>query len=175
MGEGTFIISNQADVTTRNGQATASMTVQAGTLVLDYTTNNNSKLSDTAALVLGGSRLGGTLELRGTGASNHIEIVSSVTLAAGDNQIVRSSGNAILRMNGISRQAGATINFSGDDIASTDTANVVGILGSWATVGGTTWATKSTFDELGCHRHRYDGPPHPRPRGRALHREQRQQ
>ena len=33
VSDGTLIISNQADVTTRNGQATATMTVQAGTLV----------------------------------------------------------------------------------------------------------------------------------------------
>ena len=40
------------------------------------------------------------------------------------------------------RNAGATINFSADNIASTDNLNTNGILGSWATVGGQ-WACNS--------------------------------
>src|SRR5204863_3217972 len=85
---GTLVLSGRADIATRNTMATAATTVQAGSLKLDYESqnNNNSKLSDRAPLTLGGSRLGGTLELLG---GNHIEIVSGVTLGNGDDEIVR--------------------------------------------------------------------------------------
>ncbi|WP_397380167.1 autotransporter-associated beta strand repeat-containing protein [Prosthecobacter sp.] len=148
LGGGMLILSGQTDPTTRNTLNSSfnvpNHTVQAGTLRLDYTTNNSSKLADTGALVLGGSRFGGTLELMG---GSHVEIVAGVTLGAGDNRVTRLSDSSVLRMNGISRQAGAKINFSGNDIASTDTNNTVGILGSWATVSDSSWATKSSFNE----------------------------
>ncbi|WP_395734312.1 autotransporter-associated beta strand repeat-containing protein [Prosthecobacter sp.] len=148
IGGGMLILSGQTDPTTRNTLNASfnvpNHTVQAGTLRLDYTTNNSSKLADTGALVLGGSRFGGVLELLG---GSHVEIVAGVTLGAGDNRVSRLSGSSILRMNGISRQAGAKINFGGSDIASTDTNNTVGILGSWATVSDSSWATKSSFNE----------------------------
>ncbi|OYW95503.1 MAG: hypothetical protein B7Z23_02335, partial [Pseudomonadales bacterium 32-61-5] len=148
LGGGVLVLSGQADPTTRNTLNSSfnvpNHTVQAGILRLDYTTNNSSKLADTGALVLGGSRFGGALELVG---GSHLEIVAGVTLGAGDNRVSRLSGTSILRMNGISRQAGAKINFSGNDIASTDTNNTVGILGSWATVSDSSWATKSSFNE----------------------------
>ncbi|MDP2323180.1 MAG: autotransporter-associated beta strand repeat-containing protein, partial [Gammaproteobacteria bacterium] len=192
-GGGTLILSGQVDEITRNfsGSATTAgvptFTLQAGTLVLDYSTNDNSKLSDKGALVLGGSRLGGTLVLTGDGTEGtfygggvgegsyivpeHIEIVAGLTVGAGNNRIVRETeltvfpdyeyegeiypgytlmtpiGNAIIRLNGISRQAGATIDFSHDNLASTDTNNVNGILGGWATVGGGTWALKSLIND----------------------------
>jgi autotransporter-associated beta strand protein len=149
LGDGTLIFSGQADVTTRNTQSTAQHTVQAGTLRLDYSTNNNSKLSDAAQLILGGSRLGGVVELRG---GSHVEIVGGMTLNAGSNRVVRLTdvpSTAVLRMNGIGRNVGATINFSADNIASTDTQNTVGILGAWATLGLSNWAAKSAFNEAG--------------------------
>ncbi|MBK8095115.1 MAG: autotransporter-associated beta strand repeat-containing protein [Verrucomicrobiaceae bacterium] len=147
LGEGRLVLAGVTETTTRNNSPTTfvpSHTVQAGTLELNYTTNNSSKLSDVAALVLGGSRLGGALELVG---GNHVEIVSGVTVAAGDNSISRPSGTSILRMNGISVQASGSIDFSANDIASTDTNNVNGILGGWATINKSDWAMKSTYDE----------------------------
>jgi len=147
-GEGMLVLSGQVDTTTRNsvtnGIASPSHTIQAGTLRLDYSVNNNGKLSDNGQLVLGGTRFGGRLQLSG---GSHVEIVAGTTVGAGRNFVERLSGTSKLRMNSIGRQTGATVDFSADDIASTDTDNVNGILGGWATVGGTTWATKSTFTE----------------------------
>ncbi|CAN5834178.1 autotransporter-associated beta strand repeat-containing protein [soil metagenome] len=119
-------------------------TVNNTTLKLDYGTNDTSKLSDTAALNLNG----GTLELTGTSGS-HVEIVGSTVLTAGTaNNVIRSgSTSAVLQMNTITVGAGATINFSADNIATTDNTNNTitnGILGGWATVGGTNFATNST-------------------------------
>ncbi len=111
-----------------------------GALVLDYGTNNTSKLSDTiSALNLGG----GTLTLSGA-TGNHIEVVTSTTLNAGGTFLTRSGANtALLRMNAITRAAGGTISFGNATIADTDTNNVNGILGGWATIGND-WATSVT-------------------------------
>ena len=148
LGGGMLVLSGQADVTTRNAIATSGPhhTVQAGTLRLDYTTNNNSKLADSGTLVLGGSRLGGRLELV---AGSHVEVVGSTTIGSGANSIARLSGTSIVRLNGISRQIGGTVNFTLANIASTDTDNVSGILGAWATVGLSDWAAKTSLNEAG--------------------------
>lgn len=114
--------------------------ISAGTLVLDYTTNNTSKLSDTAGLGLDGS----TLQLSG---GSHTEVVASTTASMGGSTVSRPSGTSTLRMNAISRGFGATLNFGSANIADTDTTNTNGILGGWATVGGTgasDWAINST-------------------------------
>jgi fibronectin-binding autotransporter adhesin len=120
---------------------TGSTTVNLGTLKLDYSVNNNSKLSDVAVLTLGG----GTIELSG---GSHLEVVGSTTLLAGTiNTISRSSGTAILQLNTITPGSGSLINFTDNGIATTDNLNVNGILGGWATVtinGVTDWAVNST-------------------------------
>jgi len=61
------------------------------------------------------------------------------------NTITSSIPGSVLQMNTITRNAGATINFAAGSIASTDNLNnSSGILGPWATVGGTDWAVNST-------------------------------
>jgi autotransporter-associated beta strand protein len=147
LGAGTLILKGAVDTTTRNSTASAmvpSYTVQAGTLQLDYTTNGSSKLSDTGSLTLGGGRLGGAINLVG---GSHVEIVSGTTIGIGSNSISRLSGSSILRLNGLGVQAGGTVNFGSNNIASTDTGNINGILGGWATVGGNDWATRSTTND----------------------------
>jgi autotransporter-associated beta strand protein len=122
---------------------TGTTAVTTGTLKLNYDTGaggtDDTKLSNTAALTLGGA----TLELVG---GSHPEVVLSTTLTAGSfSKLVRSSGGAVLQMNAITRNAGASIDFSTSGIATTDTLNTAsGILGTWATVGGSDWATNST-------------------------------
>ena len=112
--------------------------VNNGTLVLGYGTQDNSKLSNTAALTLGG----GTLELSG---GTHGEVVLSTALTANTaNTITRSSGGAVLQLNTITRNAGASLKLNAASIATTDNVNnASGILGTWATVGGD-WAINST-------------------------------
>jgi len=108
-----------------------------GTLKLDYTTQDNTKLSDTTTLTIGKS----TVELAG---GSHAELVSGTTLNPGASRVIRSSGTSTLQMNTITRNRGGTIDFAADSLATTDTLNTNGILGGWATVGGTTWASNST-------------------------------
>ncbi len=112
-------------------------TLSVGTLTLNYATQNNSKLSDTAALTLAG----GKLELAG---GSHTETVGSCTLNAGAATITRSSGTSVLQLKAITRNAGATLNADAASVANTTSANdATGVLGYWATVAGTDLATVS--------------------------------
>jgi autotransporter-associated beta strand protein len=118
---------------------TGTTTVAGGTLQLDYSSQDNTKLADVAALVLGG----GTLEMAG---GTHSEVVSATTLSAGTSSTVTRSGGAtgVLHMNTITPGAGAAVRFTEPNIATTDNSNTNGILGSWAfiTSGGVTeWAS----------------------------------
>ena len=106
-------------------------TLNGGTLTLDYSSQDNSKLADGAALILSG----GTLNLSG---GTHTEVVGSTTLTGAVN-VTRSSGTAKIALGAISGTG--TINFSDSNIATTTNANnSQGILGSYATVGGTNFA-----------------------------------
>ncbi len=122
---------------------TGATTVNAGKLVLDFDASDTSKLSDTAALTLGG----GTLELKG---GTHQEIVSATTLTASTaSTITRNGGTSVIRLNAITQNTGSVLHFGGESIASTDRLNIasVGILGSWATIDGPNgieWAVNST-------------------------------
>jgi autotransporter-associated beta strand protein len=115
----------------------SAMNVNGGTLNLDYTTNNTSKIADTAVLTFGGD---GALILTD---GSHTENVGSTTISAGTSTVTRSSGTSVLQMNAITRTNGV-INFDAPNIATTDTLNTNGILGGWATVGGSDWAMNST-------------------------------
>jgi autotransporter-associated beta strand protein len=151
LGNGTIILSA---ANTAQGATNA----QGGTLKLDYSLSDTSKLADAVALTFGGTGLqtlagtddnntqvsrqyalkGAILELAG---GTHTEIVGSTAINAGASQIVRTAGSAVLRMNAITRAQGGTMNFGAANIAQTDTNNTNGILGGWATVGKTDWAT----------------------------------
>lgn len=151
-GPGTLVLSGANDYSAGN------FAVLGGTLKLNYASQDNSKLVDSGVLTLGGAGAitglgaddnvagqsfvtgvsGGRIELAG---GTHTEVVASTTISAGSNSIIRSSGSATLRMNGITRSAGGTLDISADSIANTDTNNSNGILGGYATVGKTNWAT----------------------------------
>ncbi len=114
--------------------------VADGKLLLDYSGGNVDKLANTTTL--SNLRLnGGTLELSG---GSYTEVVSSTALQGGAATVTRSSGTSVLRLNAITRSTGGTVNFGAGSIADTDTLNVNGILGGYATVGGSDWAMNST-------------------------------
>jgi autotransporter-associated beta strand protein len=105
---------------------TGATTVNAGKLTLDYSTQDNSKLSDTGALALGF----GTLELAG---GTHTEVVASTTLT-GNTFVTRSSGTAVLALGAVSGTG--SVDFSAANIATTTTPNnALGVL-PFATIGG---------------------------------------
>jgi autotransporter-associated beta strand protein len=151
-GNGTAILSG---VNTNTGTTNA----RNGVLQLEYGTNNTSKLADGAALAFGGhtgltatgvdANVAGNAQLIGSGGGtihlnggSHTEIVSATTIDTGSNAVTRGSGTSVLRMNVITRNnSGGTIDFGAAGIAQSDNNNVNGILGGWATVGKTNWAT----------------------------------
>ena len=100
--------------------------VTSGTLILDYSTSDSSKIGN--VLTIGSA----SLQLLG---GVHLEAVMSTTIS-GAAAISRSSGGARLRLNAITFQAGGSLDISGDDVADTDTLNVDGVLRG-VTVGGT--------------------------------------
>jgi autotransporter-associated beta strand protein len=115
----------------------SAINVAGGTLQLDYTTNLTSKINDSAILTLSG----GTLDLKGSG---HTEVVDSTTLGAATlSAVTRSSGDAVLALNAITPGYGR-LKLGTGGIATTDNLNTNGILGVWATVGGSDWAVNST-------------------------------
>lgn len=117
---------------------TSDVAVQSGArLMLNYDSatigSDSSKINNDASLTLAG----GAVILVG---GSHAEAVQSTTLASGASSISRTSGAATLGLNAITAHNGGTLNLAGDSIATTDTGNTHGILGGWATVGGTDWA-----------------------------------
>ncbi|MCB1210700.1 MAG: autotransporter-associated beta strand repeat-containing protein, partial [Verrucomicrobiales bacterium] len=133
-GEGTVILSGSAATQNTGGWDNGNRyySVQSGSLVLDYSTDNTSKLADQARLSFGGSRRGGTLILSG---GSHEEIVFAATINAGENAIYREPGStAIIRLNALSRQQGASLYFDEPEIAKVDNTNVNNILGAWAII-----------------------------------------
>jgi autotransporter-associated beta strand protein len=154
-GKGNLVLSG-----TNGAGWTGATTVRDGTLTLEYGTNNTSKLGDSAVLTLGGlgaltslgvdnnvagqtnifGQGGGTVHLSG---GSHTEVVGSVTFDTGANAITRAGGStAVIRLNGITRgNSQGTVDFGEANIAQTDTNNVNGILGGYATVAKTDWAT----------------------------------
>lgn len=130
---GTLVLSGS------NATSTSAFNLSGGTtLKLDYGSNDNRKIGS-GVLTLSG----GTIELAG---GTFADSVASTTLTASTNStITRSSGAATLGLNAITRNSGAFLNFAQGGIATTDNLNnASGIIGTWATVGGTDWAVNST-------------------------------
>lgn len=116
---------------------TNSIAVDAGTLTLDYSTQNNSKITTNGLLTLGG----GTLNLNG---GSFVQPVGLTAIVPGASAITESSGSSTLQLNTINRLPGGTLDFGAPSIAETSTPNVNGILGGYATVAGANWAVNST-------------------------------
>ena len=129
-GIGTWTLSGSNSFT--NG-----ITIDAGTLTLDYSTLNLNKISTNGPLTLGG----GTLNLNG---GSYVQPVGLTVLVPGASAITQSSGSSTLQLNNITRLRGGTVDFGAASIAGTSTPNVNGILGGYATIGGANWAINST-------------------------------
>ena len=146
------LIKNGAGLWTLSGANTftGSTTISGGSLVLDYTTQNNSKLSATSSLTLAGAQL----SLTPNAAADTTQTVLSTTLNAGSTTITvnnnAASNNDTLNLNAITRNTGSTLNIiyaitgTGTAVATTNTTNTNSILGGWATLNGQDWAVNST-------------------------------
>lgn len=131
---------------------TGATSISGGTLQLDYSTDNGSKLSSTAALTLNG----GSLSITGNASAATTQAVGSFTLGnssaplGGGGRVTATTGtdqNAALSLGAITRNTGATVDFattnSGTGVASITTTtpnNSANILGSYATFNRGGWA-----------------------------------
>jgi autotransporter-associated beta strand protein len=107
---------------------TGDTTINAGGFQLDYSIHNNSKLSDTGTLTLGG-----TLILNG---GTHQETVAQTIVTAGT-AITRLSGSATINLGPLSRTGASTLNIAEANIATTTTPNdLTGRLPSWISING---------------------------------------
>ena len=135
-----------------NNTFSGATTISGGTLMLDYSVFNGTKLSSSAALTMNG----GSLTLIGSSATASSQVVSgtilgssSAPLGGGAELMVQSGANTNITLNlgAITRNTGATVDFNplGNDtgFASiiTSTANGTnGILGAYATYQLNDWA-----------------------------------
>lgn len=111
---------------------TGATVVSAGTLQLNYSTQDNSKLADAASLTLAS---GASLDLSSTAASTHVEVVGSTTLT-GSASITRSGSSANKIALGAITSSGGSLNVAGDAIATTSNTLVNGMLPVFITVNG---------------------------------------
>ena len=143
---------------------TGSTTASGGTMTVNFNagaaaTPTTDIINSSSALILGGVRGGGTLTVNGKNAANSVnsQTFNGTTLNAGAStlNIVNgiSSGKTLVSLGAITRNTGSTVNFVQPTVNTTinaqngyvaSTANdVSGILGGYATVGGTDWATNN--------------------------------
>ncbi len=121
-----------------------------GTLALDYSTQNASKIPDTSLVTLGG----GALSIIPNGSADTTQALNGVTLTRGGSAVnVDKNGaaqNATLNLQTIVREPGATLDVTYGGVGSgtasvlVDNTNTNGILGAWAIFAGSDWATNSS-------------------------------
>lgn len=130
--------------------------VNGGTLRLDFTAAGapgSDILPSGSAMALGGGSLVVNGAASGGGSS---QTVASLTVNQGDSKVVDTSNSGVpsalvITGSSITRNLGGTVDFtpssgtqSGTNGIVTTASNSSGILGGWATVGGTDWATVSS-------------------------------
>ncbi len=129
-----------------------------GTINLNYASNNGSKMA------VGLLSLGGSLNLTPNSAGTNQTLASSVNLLANTtSQIIVANGTAnsnyILATGSgtINRAAGSTVNFNIGQHATLTVAtgaagnlqnDSTGIIGGWATVSGTSWASVNASGQI---------------------------
>ncbi|HKW30835.1 MAG TPA: pectinesterase family protein [Verrucomicrobiae bacterium] len=160
---GAMAIQNRVNNSGAGGQG-VTLTVLAGTMILDYpnpppngdSTAGGQKLDQLTPLTLGGGSLFG----RFNAAASRTEAVSSTIIQPGGasvrltNNAANGTGGYSITLNAFNRNVGGTVDFSaggtssGGKTLTTTTPNVNGILGGWATYGGTDWAVGSPLAPL---------------------------
>jgi fibronectin-binding autotransporter adhesin len=125
--------------------------VNQGVLNLDYTTNNNAKISTTNGLAVGG----GTLQITGN-ATSFTQLTGSFTATSGASSISLGAGATSLTLaatagNTLTRNAGAAVDFTNAS-SGTINAGVTGtastLLGGAMTVGHADWAIQDAGNNI---------------------------
>ncbi|CAM3021194.1 beta strand repeat-containing protein [Rariglobus hedericola] len=143
---------------------TGDTNINQGSLVLNFGSGvapTSNIISSSSKLVLGGPSTAihnsgnvnatlptATLSVTGAASTTNTQTFNGLTLNQGNNAISVTSGtggSATLALGAITANAGGAVNFTlpASGAITTSTGNTNGILGGWATVGGTAWATNS--------------------------------
>ena len=147
-GSGAFTTKGSGTVTlSASNTYSGSTTLDAGTLSISNATTPTNVIGSSSPLVLAG----GALTI--SGGTTSIQEFKNTTLNAGSSSVSSSASTAqSLALGAITRNTGSTVNFtlpSGtpalttDGIVTTTNNNANGILGTYATVGGTDWASSA--------------------------------
>jgi fibronectin-binding autotransporter adhesin len=133
---------------------TGATTIRAGTLKLDFSAAGAAAgniIPASSPLSMGG----GTLALQGNASTTNSQQFNGLSLTGGVNSIELTADPTdnplLLTLGDITRAVGSTVDFtlpagtqSAANGITTTTANAYGnILGAWATVGGTAWASNN--------------------------------
>jgi autotransporter-associated beta strand protein len=136
-------------VTANPGANLSGVSIAGGTLALDFSSDNGTKLGVNPALSLGS----GTLAIIGNNSAATNRSFDGLTLSGGGMISVTSGNNqnASVAIGSITRSAGTTLDFgltnTGSGVASVSTTSAnstAGIIGGYATVNGTSWAVSGT-------------------------------
>jgi fibronectin-binding autotransporter adhesin len=169
-GANTFSGSLQVEVGTLNltgsNTYTGTTTASGGTLGLNFNSGTaavpaSNIINSGSSLVLGGVRGGGTVTVTGKASSSVSQSFNGTTINSGastlniNNSAAANTTRTLVNLGAITRNVGGTVNFvqptgtgnttpASDNGYTTTTANdASGILGGYATVGGTDWATNN--------------------------------
>ena len=150
---GTLNLSSAAGAITNSSAVTVNF---GGTLKLNNTAtaNNTNRIGDTASVILNG----GTFNFSNdAGAASFMEVAGQLNLASGASTLQTSQAasgqTATLTFSALNRSSGATVNFSGAGLGTTQnkilfttTPTLYGsLLGGWATAGSE-WAKYDTVN-----------------------------
>lgn len=131
-GAGTVVVSGQTNA------PNSAVAAYLGTLRLDYSTNNTTKLIGATQLALSG----GTLELSGGGQTETLS--GQMVLYSGASRIVRTSGSSTLNMTSASSPsatAGSTLDISTNGLLTVTAGSIIGTTSAGVvTLNGTDWA-----------------------------------
>lgn len=145
VGTGTLTLNTAATWASFGGNG---LSVNGGTVVEDLanTATGTGIFLATSFLKTGG----GTFSLVGKSGTNSSQTFGGTTVNAGSSAITASNSgaNVLLQLGAITRVAGGTVDFTNpsgtlgatNGITTTTANNAAGILGGYATVGGTDWA-----------------------------------
>lgn len=139
---------------------TGATTASGGTVTLNFGAATTTDIINSgSALVLGGIRGGGSVTVTGRNLANVVnsQTFNGVTLNAGASTLTVnngiSSGKTLVSLGAITRNAGSTLNFvqpttnatlsAQNGFTTSATNDASGILGAWATVGGTEYASNN--------------------------------
>jgi autotransporter-associated beta strand protein len=150
---GTLSLSGSGAIASSSG-----ITIDSGATLTEAAVSGGNLLKDTATMTMNGGTFAFT---HGSGNAQYSETVGTLSLNSGDSTISTdvnsasggSKSSIFTFASLLSRTVGATVNFgggTGNPSSASDNNDVVfttaptllnGIIGGWATVGGTDWAT----------------------------------